>query len=185
MPRLNKDTWAEARHRWESDPAATYASIGKEIGVSHTAVAKQATKNGWAKVGALAQVNERAQLLADRREVAREVAAHEPDKRPAPGSLEDAAQLRSRVIERHRSEWEEVNRFRIAAMVSMKAAFENKDVETQRDEWWKAKIASDTVLHHMRALDTKQIGERRAHGLSDADNAQAIIIERTYGALNE
>jgi len=158
--RLTANEWKVVRSEFETEPLASYGSLSAKYGVVKSAIHTKSKKEGWVKAGETASINEAAYRRADADDgLEREKNASSALKVIA--SREESEQKRAAVIVLHRQEWSELNNFRKAALSKMKEAIEAAD----RKIWWNAKIASDTILHHMRTLDIKQQGERRAWGL--------------------
>lgn len=161
-----------ARIKWESTPA-TFADIGSEIGVSDTAVRKWASAEGWMKAGSLRSVNERAHIKADEgsSEEVRPKFGGEPVKAPTTASVEAAVDMRSKVLQIHRSEWRKHSG--LYPLDCIKADF---------DEGRKAKISAEMLL-------IRQRGERAAWGLEDgskpSQEASKPTIIRIVGGDGE
>jgi hypothetical protein len=161
MPRLTSDKWKIIRAEYESDPACSFGGLAEKYGARKTTVYDRAKKEGWQKAGETASINDAAYRRADAAPNEDERVANEPVQLKRIAAREESEEKRAAVIVLHRQEWQEVNQFRKAALMKMKEAHDTGD----KDAWWKAKIASDTCLYHMRSLDIKQLGERRAWGL--------------------
>jgi len=160
MAHLTQDQWKIIRSEYESAPAISFRAIAEKHGVSKACVHKRAQTEGWQKACETASINDAAYRRADsvdgdgqNKDVSTQL------KRLA--ERDESEEKRAAVIVLHRQEWQEVNQFRKAALMKMKEAHESGD----KQAWWNAKIASDTCLYHMRSLDIKQLGERRAWGL--------------------
>jgi hypothetical protein len=170
MARLTADQWKDARQRWEADPTATHESISEQFGVSRQAVSKKANAEGWAKVGALRQVAEKAQLKADAK-VAAQVAqvAGATGKNAQQATLEASVEIRADVIDRHRSDWAEHRKL-----------FSLADVKKDFESGKKAKISAEMLL-------IRQKGERAAYGLDDAGGQgdPAADVAKALGSLIE
>lgn len=161
--RLTPEQWKEARIAWESDPLASYSSIGERFGCSHVAVLRAARREGWVKSGSLPSINRAAQLRADSEEVTANGTA-ETGKKPLAASTEASTDLRARLIQSHRAEWR-----KHAALYPLEAIKDSFEVGKS------AKISSEM-------LAIRQKAERIAWGM-DTENAQAeIVIERTYAS---
>lgn len=153
MARLTADQWIEARQKWEADPSLTFEALAEQLGLTRQAVSKKANANGWAKVGALRQVVEKAQFKADAKvaQVASEAGqvAGATTKKDQRATFEASVEIRADVIDRHRSDWAEHRKnFKIS---EIKDDFENGK---------KAKISAEMLL-------IRQKGERAAYGLED------------------
>lgn len=138
--RLTSDEWAEARQLWEMDAGATDTSVAAKFGVTRQAVAQTREKQKWQKVGALATVNQRAQLAADAKTCVEQY----------PGDAIDAAvDIRADLLGKHRAEWAEHRRLFPLSRIS--ESFESGK---------SAKISAEMVR-------IRQDGERKAYGISD------------------
>lgn len=153
MARLTVDQWQEARRTWEADPTATFEAVADQYKVSRQAISKRANAEGWAKVGALRQVVERAQFKADRKVA--QVAAQPSEvadataKRDEQATIEESVEIRADVIDRHRADWAEHRKF-----------FKLEDLGKDFEAGKKAKISAEMLM-------IRQKGERAAYGLED------------------
>lgn len=164
MARLTTSQWLEARQKWEADPSLTFEALADQIKLSRQAVSKRANAQGWAKVGALRQVVERAQFKADGK-VAQVAGA--TTKKDGAATFEASVEIRADVIDRHRVDWAEHRKnFTIA---EVKADFENGK---------KAKISAEMLL-------IRQKGERAAYGLDDAAAAPPASAAELLAELVE
>ena len=177
MPRLTADQWAAVRLEWEGEPTATFTGLATKHGVNKSEISRRAAKEAWSKRGQLGAINDAAQRKAD----ARVDADGNPTQRKPNvvdlASREESEDVRAAVLERLRREWAELESFRRAALKVMKAAHEGTE------EWKNAKLAADTALANMRALDVKQAGERKAWGLDQQAEAE-IVIGNPRGAVD-
>lgn len=148
--RLSKSEWTGARQAWEMSQAATDTSVAAEFGVSRQAVSLKRQAEGWQKVGALATVTQRAQLAADKINLAQDLAAN-PKKAEA---LETAVDIRADLLGQHRSEWSEHRKL-----------FPLANIRDDFNAGKSAKISAEM-------LRIRQDGERRAYGISDETQQQ-------------
>lgn len=186
MPRLTADKWAEIKAEFESNPKATFSSLAGMYDIKRQAIHGKSKKEKWIKPHENAAINDGAYRRADtvNRNIDTELDA-KIDKSTSLKKLasrEESEEKRAGVIVQHRQEWEELNNFRRAALTQMKEALEvmqlakkegRKPAQSDKDMWWIAKIAADTSLCHMRALECKQTGERKAWGLEQINNTIA------------
>lgn len=157
--RLSRDDWAAARVKWESDPEATDTSVADLFGVTRQAVAGKRERDGWAKVGVLQAVQQRAQLMADK------TCANIALGNIKSDSVDLAVEIRADVIERHRGDWAEHRKhFTISGIAS--------DFDLGKS----AKIAAEMIK-------IRQDGERKAYGLDDATNTPATNIADAMAEL--
>lgn len=167
------EQWAVARLSYESDPAKSYADIGKVLGVSKQTVYRKATADGWQKRLSNVEAAERAYQIADG--VKSTTNAHDtppltPDRYdPAAQNresvtvlaVEDAVAKRAEVIERHRSEAMGVRKLVYAAL---KGAGDGELAKT-------AKAVAE-------AMRITQEMERKSWGLDRAEERPIVIIDR-------
>ena len=171
MARLTSQKWQQARRKWEADPVATFESVAEQYKISRQAVSKRAKAEGWAKVGALRQVAERAQLKADAKvaQGATKV-ARATGKKDAHATLDASVEIRAEVIGRHRQDWDQHRKtFAVAAL--------GKDFEAGK----RAKISAEMLL-------IRQRGERAAYGLEEGGGGggpQTPDLAKTLGELIE
>lgn len=181
MPRLTADQWAAVRLEWEGEPTATFHALAAKHGVDKASISRAAARQGWSKRGVLGDINDAAQRKADARVDADGNAiqrATQPERNAGDlASREESEDVRAAVLERMRKEWAELDGFRKAALRVMKAAHEGTE------EWKNAKLAADTALANMRALEVKQSGERKAWGLDTSTEAE-IVIGNPRGAVD-
>lgn len=162
MASISKDKWGEARIRWEADPRETFESIGQWLGVSRAAVHKHAKANGWEKAQSMGDIALRAQKAADAAALTPVVDASTAQvdgvtqkRAPLQASVEQAIDLRSKVIQMHRAEWRKhANLFPL------------DDIKDDFDVGRKAKISSEV-------LAIRQKCERAAWGLDQFDEERA------------
>ncbi len=194
MARLTEDQWQAIRAAWEEDPTASYdaaadraAKAGGFEAPTKGAISQRATKDGgWSKRGQLSNINEAAQRLADAAKLNREVNPYTGDRLAARG---DSERLRADILARHRSEWEELDEARRAALDKMRECYvvseDGRPNMAAKEEWTVAKMAAETARINLNALEIKQAGERKAWGLDDpaAEDKSAptrvVLIRRT------
>lgn len=155
------DKWTEVRRQWEADPTLTFDTIAGQLGLTRQAVSKKARNDGWAKVGALKKVAEKAQFRADAK-VARKVApqvdkagkvAPSTSKNDEQATFEASVEIRAEVIEQHRKDWRE-----------HREHFAVSGIAQEFDLGKKAKISAEMLM-------IRQKGERAAYGLEDTGAA--------------
>lgn len=166
---LSPKLWVAARAMYESDKDATYPSVAQEFGISTTTVSRRAREERWTKnVENLKDMTERAQRIADMAKTkladlgpaindADKVAEVQKDV-----TIETGAEIRAKVLDRHRQEWG----------APRKLAYEA--VTTRNFELAKlAKITSET-------LRNVQDGERKAWGMDRGGEGETVtvVIER-------
>lgn len=179
MPRLTSDQWAAVRLEWEGEPTATFLGLAAKHGLQASSISRRSAAEGWSKRGVIGDINEAAQRKADAR-VDAEGNAKQTQRQSTAGDLAtrtESEDVRAAVLERLRREWAELEQFRRAALALMKAAHEGGA------EWKEAKLAADTALANMRALEVKQAGERKAWGLDTTAEAE-IVIGNPRGAVD-
>lgn len=167
--RLTADSWAKFRALWEADPTMSQRDLAELAGVSQVAVQKRIKKEGWQKVSDQGDLARRAYDKADKAAikggdalpVVQGAAAEHPDAVTAPSGVAaaTAVELRAKVIERHRKEWD-------GARNNVYKAIQNADFE-------KAKLGKITA----EALKIIQDGERKAWGLDkdEADKKELVV----------
>ncbi len=181
MPRLTADQWAAVRMEWAGEPTATFLGLAGKHGVAVSSVSRVSAREGWSKRGQLGDINEAAQRKADAR-LDSDGKAKETQRQSTAGDLAtrtESEDVRTAVLERLRREWAELEQFRRSALKAMKDAHEAGDA----DAWKVAKLAADTALANMRALEVKQAGERKAWGLDTTAEAE-IVIGNPRGAVD-
>ena len=177
MPRLTADQWADIRQKWEGEPTATFQGLGERFGIDKANISRRAKKEAWTKRGQIASINEAAGRRADAVVDADGNATTTQPQRNA-GDLatrDESEAKRAAVLVRHRQEWAELESFRKTALKAM------KDAHDGSKEWREAKVAADTALANMRALEVKQHGEAKAWML-DFRNEEDIVIRNPRAA---
>lgn len=164
--RLTKEQWKEARIAWESDPEASFRSVGEKFGVSKVAVLNASRRDGWVKTGSMPSINRAAQVRADGRELNGEVTG-DGTKKPSPASVDASIDLRARLIQSHRAEWR-----KHAAMFPLEAIKDNFDIGKS------AKISSEM-------LSIRQRSERVAWGMDSEAQTAEVVIERSYAKTSD
>ncbi len=172
---LSPKLWIAARAMYESDKTATYQSVADEFGLSRTTVDRRSRQEQWVKyVDNLAGMSERAHHIADNAKAALDDAG--PDLTPeaqakvqAAVTEETGAEVRARILKRHRDEWAAPRKIAYEAIQkgaagNIPAAFEQAKL---------AKITSE-VLRNV------QDGERKAWGMDRGGEGEKItvVIER-------
>ena len=142
--------------------------VAKLAGVSQPAVLKRMRREGWAKVADQSDLARRAYDRADGESLkggdAEDVPEHPASTGPVSGVIvETAVQLRAKVIDRHRKEWDGARNF-------IYKAIRNSDFD-------KAKLGKITA----EALKIVQDGERKAWGLDKDDEKSqvTVVVKRT------
>lgn len=141
--------------------------VAKLAGVSQPAVLKRMRREGWAKVADQSDLARRAYDRADGESigVASDIEPQHPASTgPVAGVIvETAVQLRAKVIDRHRKEWDGARNF-------IYKAIQNQDFD-------KAKLGKITA----EALKIVQDGERKAWGLDKDDEKSqvTVVVKRT------
>jgi hypothetical protein len=176
MPRLTADQWAAIRLEWEGEPSATFSGLGAKFGVHNSEIGRRAKREGWAKRGQLAGINESAQRKADKLTDSNGNSTQRELRTSDLASRAESEDLRAAVTARHRTEWAELEGFRKTALKAMKDAHEAGD----REGWQVAKLAADTAKANLSALEIKQNGERHAWGL-DVHGEEDIVISNPRG----
>lgn len=171
--KYSDDMIAAARALWEGDPRISKAAVAEEMGIPYAMVDK------WSKGGAdgkgekwckrvAENMSERAQAAADTyngklSELGPEITTEQRQQAEDEAVDETAVQLRAKVLERHRKEW---NVPRSLVSEAVKARDFNKAKL--------AKITSET-------LKIIQDGERKAWGIDSGPDGQTkvqVVIER-------
>lgn len=175
-----KIDWERARTLWEADPKLSQGGLARLIGVSRVAVTKRANSEGWKKVSeqkaAAKVVQQRSYDRADERtaDMAAEPAppaleapaeGDHPYAAPSPVTMDTAVEMRAKILERHRREWDgarnKIYKAIQAESTDPKGAFE------------KAKLGKITA----EALQIIQNGERKAWGLDTEEKTVKLIYE--------
>lgn len=170
--RLGPEDWARAKALWEADATMTHGDLAKMVGTTKQAVQYQAKKGNWQKVSDQGDLARRAYDKADAALLKTPAKPAEPEAEthpdaPAPGLAavvaETAVELRAKVIERHRKEWD-------GARNNIYKAIQNSDFE-------KAKLGKITA----EALKIIQDGERKAWGFdkeADEKGQMVVVVKR-------
>ncbi len=156
-----KEDWEKARKAWEVGPALSYVDIAQELGVTRQAVSRRARREGWTKRATTREVVEKAHVKADRRTVDLQDV---PNGKPE----EVAVDLRARVLERHRKEWDGVRQRVYEAL--------------RKDDFEKAKLGKISA----ESIRIIQDGERKAWGLdvpAEQSGEVRVVVERREDAL--
>jgi hypothetical protein len=174
---LPEAEWHIIREAYEEGTSLT--EIGREYDVSAQAVHKQAKKRGWARANR--EVSD-VQADVDRLTTAKlaggfnhagvnhEGINHAGDDEGDAAALEGAADLRLRMIQRHRTAWSEVRELgRMAFQAALDPDWVPPGDEPGHPLPFGKRIEYATSLsklfkQHAAELMTAQEGERRAHG---------------------
>lgn len=173
---LSPKLWIAARAMYESDKDASYPSIAAEFGISTTTVSRRAREERWTKnVENLAEMSERAHHIADNAKAA--LAAVGPDLTPEKReeaqkavTIETGAEVRAKVLERHRQEWAAPRKIAYEAIQKGNAG----QIEAAFAQAKLAKITSEILINI-------QNGERKAWGIDRGEEqgkAVTVVIER-------
>lgn len=166
--RLTADSWAKFRALWEADPTMSQGDLAKLANVSQQAIAKRIKREGWQKISDQSDLARRAYDKADDAAlkkgdlpIAQGAAPEHPDSVAPPSGVAaaTAVELRAKVIERHRKEWD-------GARNNVYKAIQNSDFD-------KAKLGKITA----EALKIIQDGERKAWGLDkdEVDKKELVV----------
>ena len=156
-----------ARYDWEKiraeyEVGATQSELARVYGCSRTAIQKRIEAEGWMQ-DVTAAVNRLTEA-----KVAGVVAGCNPQKKAE--ALDKAAQKKAAVIERHKQEWAEHQKW-------IDEALANGDFNAAK----LAKITAETIR-------IRQDGERRAWGIVDTDvrtQAEKVKVLPLYSAEGE
>lgn len=179
---LSGRLWVAARALYEGDLLITYKEVAEEFGISAVTVKRRGLDERWSKsVDHLPKMTERAHHLAD--QVKTTLADHGLDLSDAVGksglppesvqaeiSAETGAEVRAKLLTRHRGEWAAP---RALAYDAMKLG-KDGDVEAGFTKAKLAKISTEILLNI-------QNGERKAWGLDkgDVEEKVTVVIERS------
>lgn len=174
--RLGPDDWARARALWEADATMTQSDLARMIGTTKQAVQHRAKKDGWQKVSNQGDLARRAYDKADAAILSKSADDESARALPAPAESSapldqqggvaatlhatvsaTAVELRAKVIERHRKEWDGARNHIYRAI--------------QQADFDKAKLGKITA----EALKIVQDGERKAWGL-DQDSPKGEVV---------
>jgi len=146
-PKLTPQQWLECRHRWEAGHRDGYQWLVDEMNlpVSGESVRQRAKKDGWKKASSLKSIVSRAHSKADAKLAGKLAGTSMVFE--ACSSTESAVDLRSDVIETHRSEWNE-----------HREIFPLSSIAEELEQGRAAKISAEM-------LKIRQEGERKAWGL--------------------
>ena len=160
------DIKAAAKALWEGDPNITKQQVAEEDGVPPRAIERWSHAEGWAK--RKADMSERAHAAADNykgklSELGPEITTEQQQQAMTEAAEETAVQLRAKVLERHRKEW------------NIPRTLVNEAVKARNfDKAKLAKITSET-------LKIVQDAERKAWGIDsgpDGGGKVTVVIER-------
>lgn len=163
---------AAAKALWEGDPQISKRQVAEEMGIPYSMIDKwsKGGKDGtgikWAK--RTDNMSERAQAAADKykgrlSELGQEITTEQQQQAMAEAAEETAVELRAKVLERHRREW------------NVPRALVNEAVKAR--DFNKAKLAKITS----ETLKIVQDGERKAWGIDSGPDGQTkvqVVIER-------
>jgi len=116
MPRLKADQWAAIRIEWEGEPTATFSQLADKYGIDKAQVGRVAKRDGWTKIGQLANINEAAQRKADARCDSEGNSTQPKLNRQEIATRDESIDVRADVLERHRREWAELENYRKTAL---------------------------------------------------------------------
>lgn len=165
------DIRAAARSLWQGNPLMTIRQVADEMGIPYATVSKWSkggdTGNGprWAK--STKDMSERAHTAADTyrgklSDLGPEITGEQQQQAADSAADETAVELRAKVLERHRKEW---NAPRTISYEAIK--------EKNFDRMKQAKITAET-------LKIIQDGERKAWGIDSGPDGTKVqvVIER-------
>ena len=145
-----------ARYDWETiraeyEAGASQSDLARRHGVSRKAIQNHITTESWMQdiSGSIDRLTEA--------KVAGVVAGCDPKKKAE--ALDNAAQAKAEVIQRHREEWNEHKRHITAALAE--------------GDFEKAKLAKITA----ETLKIRQEGERKAWGLPEAETRDGTALQ--------
>lgn len=172
---LSPRLWIAARAMYESDKTISYPDIAAEFGISTTTVSRRGREERWTKcVENLAGMSEKAHHIADKAKAALDEVGPDltPEKRAEVQAIvteETGAEVRAKILKRHREEWAAPRKIAYEAIQkgqagNIAAAFEQAKL---------AKITSE-VLRNV------QDGERKAWGMDRGGEGEkvTVVIER-------
>ena len=160
--RQTAESWQKLRALWEADPVMSFGDVAKIAGVTRQAVQKKADKEGWKKISDQGDLARRAYDRADNALLTHPQPQADPASPPSLASTlaETAVDLRARVIERHRKEWD--------------GARNNVYKAIQLSDYEKARLGKVTA----EALKIIQEGERKAWGFDkETEEKSKVVIE--------
>ncbi|RMD61671.1 hypothetical protein D6833_07930 [Candidatus Parcubacteria bacterium] len=156
----SKEEWESARKAWEASPTLNFSDIAGQLGVTRQGVRARAKREGWEKRVTTREVVEKAHLQADRK-------TSDPGRKGE--KVEDVAvDLRARLLERHRKEWDGVRQRVYEAL--------------RNDDFEKAKLGKISA----ESIRIIQDGERKAWGLdvpAEQSGEVRVVVERREDAL--
>jgi len=176
MTKHTNEAWEAIRNEWESDFNVTFTQLHEKYKIDISVISRRAKTERWLKKGIVACINEASQRRADKHAQALQ---EEVIVTNESASREESENIRTAILIRHRKEWYDIEKYRKVALTSMQEAHEYQD---DKHKWLIAKTASDTALANIRALETKQEGERKAWGLNIMPE-ESIIITNQRGRL--
>jgi hypothetical protein len=181
MARLTPAQWAHARVSYESDPRASYESVGAQFGTSKQSVWKRATAEGWKKASSTPAINDAANRRADSmvdpptqgegdegdaKLDASSPFAIKPEKVTGPASDEESIRKKATIISEHRIEAGQLGFLLKAARNTFVAAVQlTGSDEDKKAAWWWAKTAQSAARDAIAAAAMRHDMERRAWGL--------------------
>jgi hypothetical protein len=193
MARLTPDQWAAARVAWESDPKASYESVGAAFGVSKQSVWKHATADGWKKSTSTPAINDAANRRADAvvnplkgdavdgKLDAAPPTEIKPEKMTDPASDEESIRKRATIVACHREETGQLGLIlRAARGVIVHAVNLTGSGDEKKAAWARAKLAQAAARDAVAAAAQRHQMERRAWGLDivvDPDQLRSMSDE--------
>lgn len=188
---ISNEIWAQVRAAWEADPRMSFKEAGEPFDLGKATVHARAHRDGWKKLEQPQAMVQRAHARADAAVVAsvspeakstpsvapstrelviaaREEKKDQPTREPTPDQRAEAEaaaiDLRAKLIERHRKEWD----------IARKRVYE----AANGNDFEKAKLGKITA----EAIKIIQEGERKAWGIDLGDEKEVkVIIERKGG----
>lgn len=175
MARLTSEQWQAIKTVWEYDPdEPSHEVAAARAGAKYqfrppakSNVCVRAKKEGWERRGNMNGINQAAHRKADRasaenrteqqnsEERGQQNPSNAPNPAQAQSSRDEAVDLRSEVIARHRVEWGN-----IGVLLNEALTIRNTDAVKSSDKLRAAKLAAEVTK-------IKQEGERKAWGLDD------------------
>lgn len=154
MPRLTATQWEDARSEYEAGASQNY--VAEKFGCSRAAVQKRIQRDGWVQ-----DIEASIQRKVSEKVAGMVAGCHQQEKAEA---IDAEATKRAGIIDRHRTEWEVLEQVRKATLLIAKKAHDGDE------KWPVAKCAAETIGTQVRALETKQVAERKAWGLDNAND---------------
>ena len=183
--------WAAARADWEGDPSLSDGAVGKRYGVTGAAIQKRRLAESWTRIGALAGIVQAAHIKADAKS---KVDGYNQKVEEIVGaaSLAMSEDIRAKIIEQHREQWDALEPDRLAAKRLLTSAMnvadggsETHDPEKGLPMLQQAKIAQEAVHKAVAILKDMQEGRAKAWGLDAIapDDGGGSLPAQDYGKV--